>query len=123
MDFPTTLQTVRSMTAKWPQARAKLIEDKANGTAVIATLKREISGLIAIEPQGGKVVWAHAVSPDIEAGNVWLPDPSIAPWIHDFIEECAAFPNGVNDDQVDGMTQALNRLAERRKHVVNRVIT
>jgi phage terminase large subunit-like protein len=24
-----------------------------------------------------------------------------------FIEECAAFPNGAHDDQVDAMTQAL----------------
>lgn len=111
MDFPATIQAVRTFTAKWPQARAKLVEDKANGPAVIATLKREIPGLIAVNPEGGKVVRAQAVSPDIEAGNVYLPDPSIAPWIHDFIEECAAFPNGANDDQVDATTQALNRLA------------
>jgi len=112
MDFPTTLQAIRTMTAKWPQARAKLVEDKANGPAVIATLKREISGLIAVEPEGGKVVRAQAVSPDVEAGNVYLPDPSVAPWIHDFIEETVAFPNGANDDQVDAMTQALNRFAK-----------
>jgi phage terminase large subunit-like protein len=28
---------------------------------------------------------------------------------NDFIEECAAFPNGAHDDQVDAMTQALLR--------------
>lgn len=110
MDFPATIAAVRSLSAKWPAARAKLVEDKANGPAVIATLKREISGLIAVEPEGGKVVRAQAVSPDIEAGNVYLPDSSIAPWIHDFIEECSAFPNGAHDDQVDAMSQALNRL-------------
>jgi phage terminase large subunit-like protein len=32
-----------------------------------------------------------------------------APWVNDFIEECAAFPNGAHDDQVDAMTQALLR--------------
>jgi len=31
------------------------------------------------------------------------------PWVNDFIEECAAFPNGAHDDQVDSMTQALLR--------------
>jgi len=31
------------------------------------------------------------------------------PWVTDFIEECAAFPNGAHDDQVDAMTQALLR--------------
>ena len=110
MDFPATIQAVRTLSAKWPQARAKLVEDKANGPAVIATLKKEISGLIPVEPQGSKESRAWAVSPEVEAGNVYLPDPSIAPWVHDFIEECAAFPNGANDDQVDAMSQALMRL-------------
>lgn len=111
LDFPATVQAVRNISAKWPQARAKLVEDKANGPAVIATLTNEIPGLIAVNPEGGKIVRAQAVSPDIEAGNVYLPDPSIAPWVHDFVEECAAFPNGANDDQVDAMTQALFRFA------------
>jgi len=50
-----------------------------------------------------------AVSPPVEAGNVYLPYPSIAPWVNDFIEECATFPNGAHDDQVDAMSQALLR--------------
>ncbi len=112
MDFPTTIQAVRALSAKWPQAHAKLVEDKANGPAVIATLKKEISGLIPVEPQGSKEARANAVSPQVEAGNVYLPDPSIAPWVHDFIEECVAFPKGAHDDQVDAMTQALLRLNE-----------
>jgi len=118
MDFPTTVQAVRQLSAKWPQARAKLVEDKANGPAVIAMLQREISGLIAVNPEGGKLVRAQAISPLVEAGNVFLPDPSIAPWIHDFIEECAAFPNGANDDQVDAMTQALVRLGQSQKVIL-----
>lgn len=109
MSFTATLTAIRTLSAKWPQARAKLVEDKANGTAVMDTLQHEISGLIAVEPEGGKEVRAQAVSPDIEAGNVYLPDPSIAPWVHDFIEECTAFPKAPNDDQVDAMTQALCR--------------
>jgi hypothetical protein len=31
------------------------------------------------------------------------------PWVDDFIEECASFPNGAHDDQVDAMTQVLLR--------------
>lgn len=108
MDFPATVQAIRTMSRKWPRAKAKLIEDKANGPAVIATLKREISGLIPVNPEGGKVVRAQAVTPDIEAGNVFLPENE--PWIHDFIEECSSFPNGKHDDMVDSMTQALNRM-------------
>lgn len=115
LDFPATVQAVRRMKAKWPETRAILIEDKANGTAVISTLRTSIAGIIPIEPMGSKEARASAVSPQIEAGNVYLPDPSIAPWVQDFVEECAAFPNGVNDDQVDATTQALNRLGLRSR--------
>lgn len=115
MDFPSTLQAFRSLSAKWPRARAKLVEDKANGPAVIATLKREIPGIIAVEPEGGKVVRAQAVTADIEAGNVYIPEPARASWVHDYVEEFAAFPNGKNDDQVDATTQALNRIGNKAR--------
>ncbi len=110
MDFPATLKAIESLSAKWPAALAKLVEDKANGPAVISTLKSKIAGLIAVEPRGSKEARASAVSPAIEAGNVFLPAPSLWPGVHDFIEECASFPKGANDDQVDAMTQALDRL-------------
>ncbi len=114
MDFPSTVRAVESLSAKWPQARAKLVEDTANGPAVIATLKRTVSGLIPVNPEGGKMARLQAVSPDIEAGNVYIPEPSIASWIHDYVEEFAAFPNGANDDQVDSTSQALLRLGSGR---------
>ena len=42
--------------------------------------------------------------------TIYVPHPAIAPgWIA-FVDEAAAFPKGRNDDQVDAMTQALNRL-------------
>ena len=54
---------------------------------------------------------AAAVSPMIEAGNVYLPHPQMAPWVNGFIEECGAFPNGAHDDQVDAASQVLLRWA------------
>lgn len=110
LTFSQTVKAVRNLSAKWPQAWAKLVEDSANGPAVIDTLSREIPGLIAVKPEGGKVARLNAVSPMIEAGNVWLPDPSIAPWVQEFVEELSIFPKGANDDQVDAMSQALRRL-------------
>ena len=106
MSFTEPLRAIRSLSAKWPQAIRKLVEDKANGTAVIDVLRKEIPGLIPVEPEGGKIVRANAVTAVAEAGNIYLPDPSIAPWVHDFVEEHAVFPNGANDDQVDAQTQA-----------------
>jgi predicted phage terminase large subunit-like protein len=110
MDMPRTVEALREMSDKWPRAAAKWVEDRANGPAVIASLKHEIAGLIAVNPEGGKIVRAAAVSPQIEAGNVYLPHPAIAPWVETLIEECAGFPYAAHDDQVDALTQALNRL-------------
>jgi predicted phage terminase large subunit-like protein len=117
-DYPETKRAIRAMTAKWPRALAKLIEDKANGPALIADLQSSISGIIPAEPDGDKTVRASAVAPTIEAGDVWLPDPSICPkdeetgnpWVLDFLEECSAFPEASHDDQVDAASQALTRL-------------
>lgn len=110
MDFPATCHAVEALAAKWPQATAKLVEDKANGPAVIAQLRRTVSGLIAVEVKDSKYARASAVAPFVEAHNVLLPDPTIAPWVADYIEEHAGFPNASHDDQVDTTSQALHRL-------------
>lgn len=109
-DFVATCREFRAMAARWPQATLKLVEDKANGPAVIAALRRTVAGIVPEEPQGSKESRASAISPLVEAGNVWLPAPELAPWVHGLVEECAAFPQGAHDDQVDALTQALNRL-------------
>lgn len=110
MSFVETIRKFRSLTAKWPQATLKLVEDKANGPAVISSLARKVPGIVPEEPVGSKEARAAAVSPLVEGGNVHLPAAEIAPWVDGFIEECASFPNAAHDDQVDAMSQALNRL-------------
>ena len=115
MNFPATVQAFRNLTARYPEAHAKLVEDKANGTAVIQTLQNEIHGIIPINPEGGKESRASSASVDVEAGNVYLPDPSLKPWVHDFVEEHASFPNGAHDDMVDAHSQANNRFNNKPK--------
>jgi predicted phage terminase large subunit-like protein len=107
MDFVRSCAGIVTMTARWPDAKRKLVEDKANGTAVISALRSQIPGMVAVEPEGGKEARAFAVTPECEAGNVYLPSPMYASWIDSWIEELAAFPAAPNDDQVDAMTQAL----------------
>jgi predicted phage terminase large subunit-like protein len=110
--MPATKEAVRLLSAAWPKAGAKLVEDKANGPAVIQELQHDVEGLIEVQPDGGKVARANAVSPSVESGNVYLPHPAIAPWVEALIEETAVFPHGRHDDQVDALTQALNRLRQ-----------
>ena len=105
LDLPGTLSAVRRLTAKWPNAHRKLVEDKANGPAVIQSLRREISGLIEVNPEGGKMSRAAAASPQLESGNWYVPHPMLRCWVDAFIAECAAFPTGANDDQVDAWSQ------------------
>lgn len=115
MDVVAAMHALEAMCIKWPEARLKLIEDKANGSAIISMARGRIGGIVGVNPDGGKVSRANAVAPSIESGNVYLPHPRLPGmgWVHDFIEEAAVFPNGKHDDQVDQMTQALNRLSKR----------
>ena len=108
MDFPETLRAVRTMALRYPAARPIYIEDKANGPAVIAMLRREIPGIIPVNPMGGKVARVNAVSGWIEAGNVFLPRG--VGFGEELAESCAAFPRAPHDDDVDAMSQALNKL-------------
>jgi predicted phage terminase large subunit-like protein len=112
MDFVATEKAVKNMINKHKDYTCVLIEDKANGSAVISTLKRHVSGVIAVEPDGGKIARVNAISSFIESGNVYIPTREVDPSIGDFIEECTAFPKGKHDDEVDAMSQALNRLSK-----------
>jgi len=112
LDFVETCKAILGMIQRYPTIRSKWVEAKANGDAVISTFKKKISGMIPVEPEGGKVARARAVSEQIESGNVYLPAPECKPWVHKFIDECAKFPNVKHDDQVDACTQALNKLRE-----------
>lgn len=113
MGFSATQQAVRTHKAKHPKLAAVLVEDKANGPAIIETLKKDIAGIVAIEPEGGKVARAYAVQPTQESGNIYLPDPSIDPSIETFLSEVSSFPNVPNDDETDAMTQAVNWFKNR----------
>lgn len=110
LDFTQTCQAIEDMSARWPQARAIFVEDKANGPAVITSLSSRLPGIIPVEPDGGKYARAMAIQPFTAAGSVLLPATAILPSVSHLTEEAAAFPNGTHDDTVDALTQALNQL-------------
>lgn len=113
LTFTETLTAFQALTARWPQAAAKLVEDKANGTAVIDTLRSKIPGIVPVTPTESKYARANAVAPFVQAGNVWLPAPTVALPDVDadaLVDEAAGFPNGAHDDLVDATSQALARL-------------
>lgn len=97
-------------------AQGHLVEEKANGSAVMSMLNKKLSGLVAILPHGSKVARAAAITPSLSAGNIHIPDKSIAPWVVDFVEECAKFRGADSEinDQVDTATQGVNYLLQTR---------
>lgn len=107
LNFLATIQAIRAVRMLYPGARAALIEDKANGSAIINVLQQEMF-CIPVNPRGGKVARVNSISAAIESGHVHLPIG--APWVNDFVDQCAAFPNAAHDDMVDSMSQALSYL-------------
>ena len=83
MGFVDTINALTALKAKWPKVSGIYIEDKANGSAIIDTLKSKLPGIVPIQPEGGKEARVAAASPFIEAGNCVLPES--APWVADAI--------------------------------------
>lgn len=124
--LPDTKTAVRTMAA-WADEHfpglplISVVENAANGPEVVAELRDKVQGLILNTAKGDKVTRAHAVSPQLEAGNVFVPgfpspdgsgpDTGRTPaWVQELVVEHASFPNGAHDDQVDSTTQALTRM-------------
>lgn len=116
-DFTKTLEMFSVLNQKWNHVHRWLIEDKANGSAIISVLKKQIHGITPVTPKESKTERAYAVTPLIECGNVYIPES--ATWMSGFEDEILNFPAGAHDDQVDTMTQALNYFRENHNLVIN----
>jgi len=107
MDFLGTLQAIRNFKATYPNICMIFIEDKANGSAIVNVLSKEISGIVPVNPLGGKESRVQSVLPYL-VSNVMLPRHKS--FTSSMLEEWYAFPNGTYDDSVDEMTQAISQM-------------
>lgn len=103
--FTETVAQVQMMAAKWPQTSRVYVEKKANGAALLNTLRKRAALIKPVEPQGSKEVRALAIQPVVDEGNLAVLDTVLDPGM---IEEIRSFPFGKHDDDVDAMTQAIN---------------
>lgn len=119
-EYPELRRIVISHFLKW-SPEAVLIEDKANGIALIQDLREPetLRGIarqmgvtqipmipcIPIEPEGDKVTRMSIESPYIEAGGCALP--TVAAWLPEFELEISMFPNSTFMDQIDTLSQYL----------------
>jgi hypothetical protein len=69
-----------------------LIEDAANGPAVLQTLRRRVPGMLPITARGSKETRAHAVAPLVEAGQIRFHHRA-----QPLVEEAIRFPKGSKD--------------------------
>ena len=107
LGFIDTIAMLQAVWRRW-QFSELLVEDAANGPAVIDTLGRESSGYLirSVRPLGGKEARANAAAPWYEQGRVW--HPSGAAWLQPYEDQLLGFPGAAHDDMVDATTQALN---------------
>lgn len=127
MGFVETVSKIKQLCKEFPTIDELIIEDKANGSAIIDTLRYTdgIPPIVAINPLGGKYSRAQAVSPYISTCRVHIPtdwttseelevewdgkERNLKPH-RKFILQHSRFPFAKNDDMVDADSQALSRI-------------
>lgn len=114
--FPDLLKAMREMATRWPGG-LHVVEEAGSGQSMVQVARRETAlPVIGIPVTASKIARVNAVIGQIEAGRCFVP---AAPrwWVGDFIEECAAFPQGEHDDIVDAATLALGYLIQLPRRV------
>lgn len=99
------------------KVRGVLIEDKASGTGLIQSLRRDEAlrdmPIIPVQRSADKVSRVNDVLPFIRAGRLFVPES--APWLAVYLGELAAFSPAMthkHDDQVDVTVDALNEFLQ-----------
>lgn len=126
MGFLETVDKIKQLVKDFPDIDELVIEDKANGSAIIDTLhyEKNMPPVVAVTPSGGKFARAQATSNFVASGVVHLPDDLTLEEEADiewdsreqltgkqkFIKQHSTFPYGKRDDMVDSQTQGLSRI-------------
>jgi len=105
LTFTESVSAVLRMSAKWPQTSRIYVEKKANGAAMLNTLRKRAALIRPVEPGGSKEVRALAAQPLVDQGGVAVLDTVFD---ERMFQEFRDFPFGKHDDDVDAFTQAVN---------------
>lgn len=128
MAFVETLDKIRAIYKEIPTINEFVIEDKANGSAIIDVFKYDVHvpPVVAVTPLGGKLARAQATSSYVCSKSCFIPNDFTEDEAKDvqqsgkdtlsarekFINQHASFPYGTNDDMVDMQTQGLSRIVK-----------
>ena len=115
-DYPRLRKLAQDFTEKY-KPDAHLVEKKASGQSLIQDMKRIGSGrkrvrIRTYSPDVDKIARAHASTPTMESGMVYVPNK---PWAHEIIKLASEFPTGAppSSDVTDTITQAVLYLKNR----------
>lgn len=111
LEFPELIKFIKQYVATYQlSADSKIfIEPKASGKSIASQLRAE-TALNIVEtapPDTDKVTRAHAGTPKMESRRVRLVAGG---YIHDYLNQLAAFPNDIHDDMVDVTVNAIDVL-------------
>ena len=123
MPFVQTLEKIQWFCKTYPEIDELVIEDKANGPAIADVLRysEHAPPVVTVNPMGGKVSRAEAITPFVKAGNYYIAedmDESDVEWHipctltarEKIITQHKSFPYGKHDDMVDECSQGIIRL-------------
>lgn len=107
-EFPELKKMAHEQYDTW-QPDSVIVEAKASGQPLIDEMRRSNIFVQDFSPGKGqdKIARLNAVADMYASGHVWFPETS---WASQTVEEILAFPSGMNDDEVDAMTLALQRI-------------
>ncbi len=107
VEYPDAKRQIQLLYDKWRPNRVNVEGGgSASGKAAVQELKRTTTiPIFEVTTSSDKVLRAQLVGPNQESGLVYLPEGE--PWVADFVEKCANFPDVPNDDDVDAFVGAL----------------
>lgn len=121
-EFTVALQAFVDMGNKWPETTVKLVENKANGPALMSMLRKRVTGIVSQDPKGSKEQRMHAITPFVEGGGLVLPHPQIAPWVEDYVDQITTFPMAKHDDDADATSQLIQRVTGNAEDGMDNVV-
>ena len=123
LTFVQTLDKIKDLFLLYPELDECVIEDKANGPAIVDMLRyaENVPSIVAVNPMGGKVSRAEAITPFVKSGNYYIAedlDENEVEWHvntnmtarEKVITQHKSFPYGKHDDMVDEDSQGTIRL-------------
>jgi len=109
------IDVMKALVRQWLPDKI-LIEDKAGGAGMHRTLELAMGEgdvpmveLELVNPGTlDKDARINSAIPSLANGMLYLLDG--APWLEEYVEELALYPNGMRNDRIDATTQAINHI-------------